>query len=444
MALEDIVKVTITASTKTPDRPGFGTPLIAAQNLPAGWGANRVRSFGSLSELVDAGFAVTHPVYIKATILKSQNPSPSTIKVGKRALPATRTVALTVLDATPGRVYALTIDGKAITYTVPTGSPTVTTVAAAIAALVTGTPNACSATNTAGVITITAAAGVVFDVAGFTEMGMTLADTTPDPGIATDLAAIQAEDGNWYGLLLDCGGKAEILAAATWVEANQKLAAFDTADSANMDPASTTDTLSQLKALSLARSAGWVVTSNLLVGLSSGMMGSRLPANPGSDTWKFKTLAGVKIQTMTEGQKSAVFAKHGNTYTSIAGIGTSEEGWTAAGEFYDVTRFLDWLRSEIKVRVFALLVNSEKVPYTDAGVDMVAGVIMSALTDGVRAGGMDKGDGTAANPGPTVTAPKVLSVDPTIRATRKLPNITFKGRLAGAIHSLEINGTLSV
>jgi hypothetical protein len=445
MALEDIVKVTVTASTKTPDRPGFGTPMIAAQSLPAGWGANRIRSFGSLTELVDAGIPVTHPVYKIASVLKSQNPAPSTIKVGKRTLLATRTVTLTITDVTAGKVYTFVVDGKTITYTVPSsGSPTVTTVAAAIAALVTGTPNSCSATNTAGVITITAAAGVVFDVAGFTEMAVAVADTTADPGIATDLAALQAEDGNWYGLLLDCGGKAEILAAAAWAEANQKLAAFDVVDTAAMDPASTTDVLFLMKGLSYARSGGWVVTSNLLALVSAGIMGSRLPANPGSDTWKFKTLAGVPSQKMTEGQKSAVFAKHGNTYTTIAGINMTEEGWTAAGEFYDVTRFIDWTRSEMKIRVFGLLVNSEKVPYTDAGVDMVTGVMGGVLTDGVTVGGLDKGDGTAANPGPQVTAPKVTAIDPTIRATRKLTGIKFKARLAGAIHSLEIDGTLSV
>lgn len=439
MSLEDIVEVQISANSKTPTRPGFGTALLLCQKLPAGWGVNPVREFASLTELTDAGFSTSDPAYKMATKLKSQNPAPKKFKIGKRANLATRLIKLTVTVATEGFVYSLTIDGKAITYAVPAAATT-TSVATAIAALVTGTANNVTATAAAAVITCTAAAGVCYDVDGWYVSKMLFEDASTNPagGIEGDLATCNGFDSDWYGLLVDQAGKAEIVAAAAWTEANKKLYVYDTCDSGCMDSGSTTDVMATLKVSAYARTGGFMCTANALNYAACGMLGSRFPRNPGSDTWKFKTLAGVSASKMTEGQKSAVFAKKGNTYTTVAGINMTEEGWSSAGEFLDVVRFIDWLESEIKVRVFFQLVNAEKVPYTDTGVDLIKSIIQNTLNDGIKVGGL------AADPAPVVDAPLVADIDPSIRATRHLPDVTFSGRLAGAIHSLTIVGTLSV
>jgi len=436
MALEDIVNVSISATSKTPSRPGFGTPLLAVQKVPAGWGANLVRTFGSLTELVDAGFTTSDPAYKAMAKLKSQNPSPKKVKIAKRSTTVARSIKLTVTKYTEGYQYSFTVGTTPVEYTV-LASASAASVATALAALI-DTDSACAATADGAVITVTAASGVVFPVKGFYENGLTFFDNTADAGVQDDLADILAEDSDWYGLAFDCLSKAEALEAADWTEANKKLLIVDNCDSECLDSSDTDCLLSQLKTAAYARTAVIVNTSDLMEYAAPAWLGSRLPANPGSDTWKFKTLAGVNASRMTEGQKSAVFAKKGNTYTTVAGVNITEEGWSASGEFLDVTRFIDWLEAEIKVRVFALLANAPKVPYTDAGVDSVLSVVKGALTDGVKAGGLAK------DPAPTVSAPLVADVDTTIRGTRNLPDVEFEGRLAGAIHALTITGTLSV
>ena len=69
---------------------------------------------------------------------------------------------------------------------------------------------------------------------------------------------------------------------------------------------------------------------------------------------------------------------------------------------------------------------------------MVKAVIKAVLSDGIRAGGL------ASDPAPEVTAPAVKDVDPVTKAGRILPDVKFTATLAGAIHQLEIDGTLSV
>ena len=59
------------------------------------------------------------------------------------------------------------------------------------------------------------------------------------------------------------------------------------------------------------------------------------------------------------------------------------------------------------------------------------------IAEGIQVGGL------ADAPAPIVTVPNVLNIDPAVRATRVLPDITFEARLAGAIMYAGISGTVS-
>ena len=437
MALEDIVNVSITAQTATPTRPGFGTPLFAVSKVPAAF-TELVRTYSSLSGMIDDGFTTGDAAYLMAAAAFSQNPRVKKVKIGKRALPQTQVVTLTVLSATAGKVYNLTVDGTAITYTVPgSGSPTTTTVATAIAALIDAVSTVAATSSTATITVTASVAGTTFDISDWTTSLLNLKKTNTDPGIATDLAAILNEDSDWYGLAIDSTSAAEIVAAAAWVEANGKLAVFDSSDY-DIIATGSGDVGSTLKTSAYARSAIMFSGNSTQSYASAAWLGNRFPFDPGSDTWMFKTLKGVPVTVLTDSQMGYALGKNVNVYTTIAGINMTQQGKSASGEFLDVTRFIDWLTAEIKVRVFAVLVNNQKIPYTDAGVDVIVSIVKGALQDGINVGGL------AADPAPYVSAPAVADIDSVTKASRLLPDVTFTGTLAGAIHAVEINGTLSV
>jgi hypothetical protein len=435
--LDDLVSISISASTKTPTRPGFGTPLLLSQEKPAGWGSAKAKSFADTDALITAGFTTNSPVYKAAVKVMSQDPAPDRFKVGIRALTVAHHVTLVVTIATEGYVYDFTVDGVHILYTV-LASATTSTVATALALLITGGTTGATATASTATITVIAAAGKVFDVSGHYENGLTLTDTTTDPGIATDLAAIYTFDSDWYGLVPDHFGKAEALAAAAWIETHRKIMVVDTADTAVMDSGSTTDILYALNALAYTRTAVMFSRNQLMHYQGAAWQGSRLPQTPGSDTWKFNALVGCVASNFTSAERDAILAKKGNDYIRVAGIDMTEEGWSVAGEFMDTVRFIDWLQAEGQIRIFGQLTGGQKIPYTDAGITSVCGTLLGALYAGVKAGGLAK------DPEPTITAPKVDDIDVSDRAARLVEGIEFTGRLAGAIHKLKIKGRLTV
>lgn len=433
MSLDDLVKLNISASTVTPSQAGFGTILIAAQKVPAAFTA-RTRLFSSLTEMTDFGFLVTDPAYLCAQKMKAQNPSITSWKVGRRANKNTQTLKLKCKSAALGDVYTVTVGTLAITYTV-LASATTSTVATAIGALITGSGTVVVATDT---ITITqgAASGTLVDVKAWST-NLELTDATPDPGLAADLAAIYAFDTDWYGLALDSSSNVEVLVAALFTETNKKLFVTNNSDFGCEDVASTTDVMYLLKAAAYARTGTLYSRSQLLSYSGPAWTAKQFVQAPGSDTWKFKTLASVTVDTISAAARSAILGKNGNIYTATSSVNITEEGKTASGEWIDTTRFIDWLRALIQFLLFSAFVNNGKIPFTDAGTDLIASIIDGGLDQGVAAGGLAPGS-------TSVFVPKALAVPSADRAARKLTGVRFAGRLAGAIHELTIDGTITV
>jgi hypothetical protein len=276
--------------------------------------------------------------------------------------------------------------------------------------------------------------GDLFDYQQLTG-GLEVLDVTLDPGIATDLAAIRLEDPDWYGLVLDSNSEAEVLATAAWAEAQTVLFGANSADAGVLYSVVTTDVASDLQTSAFART--FIIWSgSVLSYAAAAWLGKQLPTDPGSTTWKFKTLAGVAVDNLNANQVSAADAKDCNHYTRVAGVNITREGVTSANEFIDITRYIDFLTARLQENIFALLVNQPKLPYTDASVDLILGEIRAQLRRGIP---------LAIVEGSIVTsAPAVEDISSQDRANRLLPDVTFQARLAGAIHNIVINGVLTV
>jgi hypothetical protein len=438
MPLDDLVKVTISAATATPSKPGFGTILIAAQKVPAGF-VSRFRKFSSLKEMTDFGFSVNDPAYRAFQKAKAQDPAVSSCIIGKRLNKTTQTVTLTLTSAVEGDTYAIKVVSNAgveteYTRTVP-GSSSTTAEATALAALIDAHAQV-SAAAVGAVITVTGTLGELVNFKEWTD-NIQFKDTTADPGLADDLAAIQAATNvDWYGLALDSNSEAQVGVAALFVETEKKIACFTTSDYGCMDSGTTTDVMSDLKTAAYARSGVLMSKKELHSYSGIAWMAKQFAgAKPGEDTWAYKTLASVTADEFTGAERTAILDKNGNLYSAVSSINVTEKGKTGSGEYFDIVRFIDWLKAEIQFRVFSALINNKKIPYTDLGIDAIVSIIKGALKAGEDAGGLEPGTST-------VTAPKVKDIASATRATRKLSDVKFGGKLAGAIHELEIDGSL--
>jgi hypothetical protein len=461
-----------------------------------------------------------------ATALKAQNPSPSSWKVCRKALPSDQEIRITPTITTEGEVLRLTVQGTEVTYTIPAAA-SVASICTALTALfaaivgveasddtsyVTLTPKnvaSCTLTvdtNGAGTYTVTidgedyaftataetktqirdglqALILVDYDAAecvdngtdaldfdfsshagadvretatggtmsisaevsayrllsiGGASTGLTVKDVTADPGIATDWAAILAEDSDFYGVGLDSQSEAEINALAAQVETQRMLFVTGQIDTENTDSGTTTDVCSDLAA------AGYYRTIALQASYNSQYagcrwMGKMLPKDPGSATWAYKTLAGLTVSVLTAAQESALDGKYCNRYQSVGGVSVTQKGYAASGEFIDITRGADWFQVRLQERIYGLLVNLDKIPYAQAG-GLLYAEIYAQMQEAAKRSVI--APDTEDTPW-VITIPEVADISAANKALRNFPDVEFSAYLAGAVHKVTITGTLS-
>ena len=332
------------------------------------------------------------------------------------------------------------------------GSAQTIVVGAGTANTLLGLTAAASSAGTDGAVLIMTAdaAGQYFDLKDLPNgQDMKVEDITPDPGIATDLAAVFVRDpSTWYELQLDESSKAQVTAAAAWTEAQNKLFGYTTADSVCSDNAVATDVFSTLKLSAYARTFGIYVGNRIRsyanVGWSSKML-ALTGQKPGSGNWAYITIAGVEVdtlRTLSDGQKTNIEAKNGNTYSIMGGLNVTMFGKVASGEYVDLIHGSDWVQARTQERVFGQQYNASnsgtKIPYTDKGIGVLTGLVLAQLDDGITNGFV------ASDPAPTCTAPKRADIEAAERANRNVPDIVANAVLQGAVNTMAITINLSV
>lgn len=172
-------------------------------------------------------------------------------------------------------------------------------------------------------------------------------------------------------------------------------------------------------------------------------------------TGKFKSLSGITVESLTQNQfdllqklASSEANPVSNAHVRVAGTAMVMDGVMSTGEFFDTMHGIDWLHAEIQTRVLAALVGNDKIPYTNRGVGTLVNQVRGALQQGVANGLLApvfSADGSEIEaPAFEITVPSVLDVSASQRASRQGPSINWTARLAGAVHFVTTNGTITV
>lgn len=241
---------------------------------------------------------------------------------------------------------------------------------------------------------------------------------------------------SWYGVHLTSFNTVnDLKEAAEWCEVHTKLFGIETKDSMLWEKSSYFRTFAIYSGVMEEYAAlAWMVKC--------------FGYEPGSETWAFKKLAGILPADIDRLLKKELDKKYISYYTVYAGknITSESSGRVLSGEWIDVIRFRDWLKNNVQTKVFGILYENKKIPYNDAGITSVQNQVIAALKEGQLAGGIDEdmydADGKKV-PGFTVTVPRAAEISATQRASRKLTGCRFTARLAGAIHVVEISGSLT-
>lgn len=442
--ISSVVKVNIDRKTKLPSRVGFGTPACLSPEAN-GKLTELVQVFDSetiLEELLALGFTTASEVYKWATVMVSQSPKVEKLMVIQQATSEIQSDKVTVVTAVDETLYSVIVDG--ISYEFSSGvAATLTEIRDGLRGLIAADRADLNIVDdgTDKFDITSQVAGVGFSLT--VGANLSQASTTANVGPVEAIIAARDVNDEWYMLFTTVHTNLQIELIASYIETQVKLFSYQTNDADSKDDSESVDTtgiLKKMKDLGYDRTFGtWVPTDKLGEYKHAGVAGLALPKDPGSLTWKFKEPNAVTADKFTAAEEKNIEDKNGNKFVLIAGITMFEEGVVSSGEYIDIMRGTDWIQARIQERVFGLLTTEDKVPYSDGGIESIGTQVEYVLDQAVQRtiliGGED---------GPVVSVPLRENTDPKDRSTRFLRDVTFTGFYAGAIHKVQIDGTLSI
>lgn len=410
--------------------------------------AERVRTYYTAAEMLEDGWVGTEPEYVAANLAFSQAVPPTRVAIGK-------------WDSTVGAVTSLTLAEGGSGYhqndiltVVQTGGSGCTAVVTAV-------------NNTGKVISFDVltpgegyiiGTGLATTVSSSGGTGCTVSVASITETVVQAAAACRAANSEWYALVV-CGQKsnaANILALAAWAETAtpSTMYCFNT-DLIDVPTSSTTDVLSQLKALNYTQTFGQYCTyadqPDAVAGIVGYAMGQMTGALANSAyTLNFKTVVGLVVESLTSTQFANIIGKRGNVYVNRGEYyNWLQNGNMVNGSYFDERIYLDKMANDIQLSVADLFNQVPKVPQTEAGVAQIVAVINVVMNDAVRVGFVAPGkwlgqtimnlkNGDTLPNGFLVQSEPIASQSKADRDARKSPPIYVAAKLAGAIHSVVI------
>lgn len=453
MNIDQIVKVDIALNTAGISKLGFNTIMVCGPHAKT---LERVLAISDPDELLDLGFESTDPIYVAVNTAFSQTPAPSEVKVGRWQCDSIK-VGLIDEDAVQqGAEYSVDINYydaqknvKTITgsYEAVAGDPAsnvLTQISTALGTADTEKLFSCSVSGSE-VLIKASNSQTTFTVTPNERMKVTLVEQADDIDVAKNMQLISDADDDWYGVVCTDRSDDTVLAMAAWAEGQTKLYGVGLSGDNIKNPESKEDIASKLMAKNYMRSPWWYhADTNEFVEVAH--MARCFSVNPGGETWANKQLSGVTTDDLTQAEINAITAKNGNCFVAVRNISITQNGKVAGGEWIDVIRFRDWLKEEMQTDLFSMLINRDKLPFTDQGIALVESTMNKVLALGQKRGGIaptEYDEDGNENLGYTISVPLASSISANNKAQRVLQDCKFTARLAGAIHAIEIYGNLT-
>lgn len=230
---------------------------------------------------------------------------------------------------------------------------------------------------------------------------------------------------------------------ASFIESQNKLMAYPVKSNNEVVGANYYRSLGVFCKTSLEQTDSFIPSSNNYLHVAFAV--KCLSYEEGSETWSYKSLGGALPATLSTAQINSLVENNLNCFVTVGGKNITLGGKVRGGEWIDIIRFRDWLENEMQVRIYSLFLANPKIPYTDNGINLVKNQLLATLKAGVDKGGIaldeyDE-DGNLIK-GYFVSVPLAANLTATQKASRELTGVSFKARLSGAVHAVEVKGSL--
>jgi hypothetical protein len=166
-------------------------------------------------------------------------------------------------------------------------------------------------------------------------------------------------------------------------------------------------------------------------------------------TMKFKELAGVTVEPLTQTQVATIEGQNGNVYVSYGSYSWFEQGVVPDGTYFDRILNLDMLASDIQYSEADIFTSLPAVPQTDLGQSLLLAGVNGAADRAVTRGYISPGtwtgqtvlkvsDGTPLPKGYIAQSQSYTAQSKSDRAARKAMPIYLCLIESGATHSIVI------
>lgn len=260
-----------------------------------------------------------------------------------------------------------------------------------------------------------------------------------------EITLINNVDSDWYFLVITSRTQADIVDVAALIETLTKLLFNASADPNIHDSAVSSDIASVFEVAEYERNV--TVFNELAANTYPDVAWiSRLATKtPGSATWNFKTLVGVTpSDSLTQAQVDTILdTKKANGYFTVANA-IMRVGQVADGGFIDLQHGADFLQSEMQTNILEVLENADKVAYTDEGATAIDAAIRATLDQFIASGFLVASPETYNGQPYEVVMGTAASKGAANKAARIWTDITWRAVRAGAIHEVEVAGTVAI
>lgn len=344
--------------------------------------SSRSETYESATD-VSTVFGASSPITLAAGAFFARSPSPSTFKVFRAALPSTKIITI-VPTVANSKAYSMKINGTEVTYTSDasaTGAEICGGIKSAIDALAV---SGLTVTEDDTTITLTGTAGTYFSVeltSGRDDGVMVLLETTTDPGIATDLAAILAADSDWFMFGLVDNSVAINTAASVWAEANGRFFIPLSQDNGTSLTVSSSDIGSVVTTGTRDLSAP-VYHHAPREFMNFALMSALLSATPGKRAAFHKALQGISVSDLNATEIGYLEGKNYTYYVEYGSLNRTDGGKVGSGEWIDII-FGSYYYDARWEQMSATLTLSEpdKIDFDEGGIEKHANVARSLAAE---------------------------------------------------------------
>jgi len=296
---------------------------------------------------------------------------------------------------------------------------------------------------------------------GFVDPGV-LDTPTPSPTITAELDAVYNYDRGWYWLTFtnEFRDLALLDDVMDWVETKPVLFIMDSNDLLTESPSDTTSVAARNKgrvtrtAIFYGREADEYPAAALIAVASRFNFDQRDSAY----TAKFKRLNIITLANITSAVDQAATgfipaigldatAGHfANVYVNQGGLGMVKEGTMLDGGFIDELHFSDWLIARTEEELISTLAQSQRIPYTNPGIQQLVAAVEGVLNRAFIAGAIAEVDDPETgdiSPAYEINVERVEDIPASQRRQRIAPVIDARFRYAGAVHYAACRFTLT-